>query len=516
MAPGSSGTRASPRLILLLLILLAFGLRLYHLDYQSLWRDEMDAILFARQELCQLLPLFVKPGHNGPLYYVLLHGWLRLVGDSEFSLRFLSLLCGILAVPLIYLVGHRWIGDRASLVAALLAATSPYLIWYGQEGKMYALLLLLSLASTYVYQTALRRNHLRLWAFYVLLVTISLYVHLLSVLILPFHFLLFFVTWPRYRGAWKAWMGTFVVLTLPYLPLLRWEVVLLRRPFTTGHQFYALYEILAILLSALSLNAAHGRNLWSIALFVFLLLSGLLLTVRSREAVNRTTGDQPESAGRERLILALYLFIPILGIFLISLGMPIFTDRYLITIVPAFLLLLARGVGALRATSASLAMACLGLVLVSNLYVVSLQGHTPIKSDFRFVAQYVDDSGGADLILFLIPQVRSVFDYYYEDPFDWADAPFTNRGMERAEVNEYMDEVTHGDQEVWLIVSEAELWDSRGLVQEWFRIHGTLLERRSFARVDAYLYGVDGGARGRREVYAASAGRSWNGFGGPG
>ena len=515
MAPGSSGVGRGPRLILLLVVLLAFGLRIYHLDYQSLWRDEMDAILFARQDPGQILPLFVKPGHNGPLYYVALHGWIRLVGDSEFSVRFLSLLCGVLAVPIMYLVGRRWLGDRPSLIAAVLAATSPYLIWYGQEGKMYAVFLLLSLGSTYVYVVALERNRLYLWASYVFLVAISLYVHLLSVLILPFQFLLFFVTWPRFRRAWKAWVLAFAVLTLPYLPLLRWEVVLFMRPFATGHQVYALHEMLAILLSAFSLNAAQGQNLLSMALFVFLLLAGLLLTRRSRDAVAQTARDQPESAGRGRIILAVYLFVPILSIFAISLGMPIFTDRYLITVVPAFLLLLGRGVGALRDRSAMLGMACLALVLVSNMYVVALQAHTAIKSDFRSVARYVDEVGRGDLLVFLIPQVRPVFEYYYERPFDWADAPFTNRGMESGDVSAYMEEITHGHKAVWLIVSEAELWDSRGLVQEWFRVRGTLLERRSFARVDAYLYGVGEGARARSLVDAASSSGSWSGFGGP-
>jgi len=106
MKPGWSGSIDVRRPILLSLILLAFGLRLYHLDYQSLWRDEMDAILFARGSLGGLVPLFVTPGHNGPLYYVLLHFWIRLVGDSEFAVRFLSLVCGVLAVPVVYLLGR--------------------------------------------------------------------------------------------------------------------------------------------------------------------------------------------------------------------------------------------------------------------------------------------------------------------------------------------------------------------------------------------------------------------------
>jgi len=60
-----------------------------------------------------------------------------------------------------------------------------------------------------------------------------------------------------------------------------------------------------------------------------------------------------------------------------------------------------------------------------------------------------------------------------------------------------MQTLTEGREEIWLIVSEAELWDARGLAQDWLASHGTLLERRSFARVDAYLYSLHNEEAGR-------------------
>lgn len=492
-------TRASAladatRLILVLLVLLAFALRLYQLDYQSLWRDEVDAILFARRDLSGLLPLFVRAGHNGPLYYLILHFWTRLVGDTEFSVRFLSLICGVLAVPLMFRLGRRWVGWTGSLVATLLCATSPYLIWYAQEGKMYALLFLSSLVSTYIYLLALERNRIYLWVSYLVLMAASMYVHLLAVLVVPFHFLLFFVTWPRYRLALKSWLATFVILALPYVPLARWEVPLLLSPFTTGHQFYGLHEILTILLFTFSLNLAPYRGLLPIALFVFLLLAGILLYRRANGGLRPFSLRTLLRSRQESTSLSLYLFVPIGSLFLVSLGMPIFTDRYLITVVPAYLLLLSCGVVGIRQKSAALAAACLALVLVSNLYVVFLQGHTRIKSDFRSVAEYVKEDGRGDLMMFLIPPGRRVFGYYYEGRLRWAEPPYTNSGMGTDEVALAMEEATAGHDEVWLVVSEGELWDSRGLVKGWLEGHGVLLDRRSFARVETYLYSLESGA----------------------
>lgn len=476
------------RSILLLLVVLAFGLRLYHLDYQSLWRDEVDALLFARRELSGLLPLFVTPGHNGPLYYLVLHFWVRLTGETESSLRFFSLFCGVLAVPLIYRLGRRWLGDKWSLAAALLCATSPYLIWYSQEGKMYAFLLLLSMLSTHVYLLALERDRIYLWFCYLATVAVSMYVHLLAVLIVPFHLLLFLVAWPRYRPALKSWLATLAVLVLPWLPLARWAVPLLASPFTTGHQFYSLPDILSVLLFGFSLNSAPYGGLVPITLFVFLLLAGIILYRRGNGGAASRSLRTLLRSRQESITLSLYLSVPIVCLYLVSLGMPIFTDRYLITVLPAYLLLLSCGLAAVKQRSTRLAGLCLAGVLASNLYMVTLQGHTRIKSDFRSAAAFVKTDGRGDLIVFLIPHGRPVFEYYYGERFVGVDAPYTNQGMTAGEVARAMREATAGYKEVWLVVSEAELWDSRDLVQRWFEGNGTLLAQSSFARVDVYLY----------------------------
>jgi mannosyltransferase len=493
------------RTILLLLVFLGFALRLYHLDYQSLWRDEVDAIFFAQRPWSALLPLLVTPGHNGALYYAILHVWIRLAGDTEFSVRFLSLLCGVAAVPLLFRLARQWLGRGGSLAAALLCATSPYAIWYAQEAKMYALLFLLSVVSTYLYLLALERNRPHLWASYLVTVAASMYVHLLAVLIIPVHMLLFVFAWPRYRGALKSWLATVAVVVLPWLPLARWEVPLLASPFTTGHQFYSLLDMLTVLLFAFSLDSAPYRSIIPIALFVFLLLAGIVLYMRQSGRGPSRSFRAFMGSRHESIALSLYLFLPIAGLYLISLGMPIFTDRYLITALPAFLLLLGCGVVAVRQRSVGLAAGCLAAVLASNLYMVSLQGHMRIKSDFRAAAAFVEEEGQGDVVMFLIPQVRPVFEYYYHRQVSWVDAPYTNRGMTADEVARVMEEAVATRREVWLVVSESELWDSRGLVEEWFEGHGELLTQRSFARVQVYLYrltgDVDGGG-GSSEVHA--------------
>ena len=106
--------------------------------------------------------MFRQPGQNGPLFFIALRPWLAAAGHSELALRFPSVLAGALSIPLLYVLVARLAGRRVALVAALLMATAPYGVWYGQEAKMYALLTVLVpatlLAITQIAQATTRRS----------------------------------------------------------------------------------------------------------------------------------------------------------------------------------------------------------------------------------------------------------------------------------------------------------------------------------------------------------------------
>ena len=82
-----------------------------------------------------------------PLYYALAWLWTQLTGTGEFGLRSLSALAGVATVPVAYLIGVELRGRRAGLVAAALVAVNPMLLWYSQEARAYALLVLLCALS---------------------------------------------------------------------------------------------------------------------------------------------------------------------------------------------------------------------------------------------------------------------------------------------------------------------------------------------------------------------------------
>ena len=134
------------RFTLLAILLLASFLRFYCLDAQSFWNDEGNSARIAERTLDLILEGAEGDIHP-PGYYLLLHYWRALFGQSEFALRSLSAVAGLALVVFTYLLGHHLFGQATGLMAALLGAISPFAIYYSQEARMYAPLAALSAAA---------------------------------------------------------------------------------------------------------------------------------------------------------------------------------------------------------------------------------------------------------------------------------------------------------------------------------------------------------------------------------
>ncbi len=124
--------------------LVGVGLLLRFVAPSALWLDEALSVNLAR------LPLHQIPGalrHDGapPLYYVLLHFWMQLFGDSNFAARSLSGVISAATLPLAWIAGTRLGGRRMAWAALLLLASSPFAINYATAARMYSLMILWSL-----------------------------------------------------------------------------------------------------------------------------------------------------------------------------------------------------------------------------------------------------------------------------------------------------------------------------------------------------------------------------------
>lgn len=124
------------------LTLISALLRVWALNFHY-WVDEAISIGIASHPLSQL-PQLLRHDGSPPLYYLLLHFWIQAFGNGEVATHLLSLLFALLAVPAAYWAGSA-IERRVGLLSSLLIAGVPFLTYYAQETRMYALMALLSL-----------------------------------------------------------------------------------------------------------------------------------------------------------------------------------------------------------------------------------------------------------------------------------------------------------------------------------------------------------------------------------
>lgn len=465
------------KITILFVMLIAFGVRVGGLTAQSMWRDEVDAIRFAQAPPKTLLGYFTQPGWNGPLFYVLLRPWLTVVGHNDFGTRFFSLFFGVLSVALVYRLGRRWFSPEIGGLAALWMAFSPYMVWYSQELKMYALLCALVPAWVGCFDRALERGGLLRWTAAVLLGWMTMGTHVLAALMLPV--LLIFAL--RSSKQSQAGLLALAVMALPGVIALPWVAPMLIKGQDIGHRFTPLNAMIWIMLQAFSRGVTVVGGLWPMGAAILGLLAGTVLWTRN--------GSTAAEEKWRVVSLWIWLLLPVLVLYLITLRVPLFVDRYLIWIGPAFYLLIARGVTRLWTRSRWMTAALIMAVNVFFALGLWVQTDTPIKSDFRAAAAFVREYRQPDeLIMFHISYVRYTFEHYYGPAVPSADGIPTDDRTQEMHVDWQMRARTAGYPVVWLVLSEPEMWDRRGMTVEWFAKHAHVIRRADFARVSVIEY----------------------------
>jgi mannosyltransferase len=467
---------ALTRTMVLPILLLAMGLRFHDLAGQSLWSDEGNSIVLARAALSEIVTRTALDIHP-PLYYWLLHGWIRIAGDSEVAVRSLSSFASVLLVAVTYRLGRRLLGRQGGLIAAFAMAMSPFQVHYAQETRMYALLALLGgvtiwaaveLATRCTGQAIQRhRNNLGWVALYVLAAAMGLYTHYAFPVILVTTTLAgAFFLWRRPRGdpggvarrtaIWVMCQLVPIALYLPWMPaawrqLGSWPV-----PVRTEAG-----QVLTTIWHTLTMGPGGGHNssMW-LAVFAFLGLVGFLRLVRR--------GSMPGTA-----LVALYMGLPI------ALTAVLFKPAYLKFLLvagPAWCLLEAAALTAPRGTGARIRMLaalvpCLGCSLLAAAAWSPLSAYytdpTVARDDYRGLARYLEAVGGPhDSILLDAPGQQEVFGYYYHGDAEVYPLPRSRPLDGQATILELESILAHSHA-VYAIYWATEESDPSGLIESW-------------------------------------------------
>ena len=393
----------------------AFALRLIALGQRPIWYDEAFAVLYAEKPFATMLHGTVTQVGGAaadvhPLFfYTILHGWMEAVGQSPIAVRMLPVLLGTATVAMIYLLARRLFNGRVGLVAAAIAAVSPFQIYYSQEARMYALLGFAATAMAYFFVRAWTDNRRLDWLAFGFFGAMTLYAHNLGVMFVAGLDLWIAWVWLTQR-AWRWHRLRAVLLShllmiglfAPWLAIVPSQLGKIQQAYWVEQPgITQLVQTLLVFHFAYDNEALPG---WLLPLA--LLASVLVLTMVLFELLRQRRNLQAdlEQAGwprNQRLwFLALLAFVPILLTFVASQIRPVYIIRALLPSSLAYYVLAA---GVLAARSVPKAIKW-GLLVPSVLIIaVSLANHYTYaqfpRPPFDRAAAYLRDQYGPDSVI---------------------------------------------------------------------------------------------------------------------
>lgn len=399
----------------LALILVAVGLRFFNLGSESLWNDELSS--WTRSDvgtLGQLIDIAKQDVHP-PGYPIFLYFWIKLFGDSEFALRLPSAIAGVWAVAFIFALGRNTYTPRVAALATGLLAVSWTPLYYAQEGRVYSMLMLASIATSYywvkVYLVPHNRCHapprgevvlLSIWS------VVTVYLHYFGVLLVALQLLggLILATRSKPLLLTVLFNGFVVVLFFaPWVPSLvshgGREMSHLSAP-ALGSAIVDILKFAFSPVGPLSLLPA----------FALLAFPALVALRKTPEPVSMTA----DLALRRDIVLVLWVVLPLVFALVIShFVSPVWKDRNLIIVVPPLYLLVAASISSIpkRWISNTLAILCVIFAFFGTVIEEDYYGKTK-KTQFREAVEFVCAQYEGEAVLFFAWNPRYL-GYYADD-----------------------------------------------------------------------------------------------------
>lgn len=383
-------------LIIISIIILSFLFRVYDLGSESVWYDEGYSVYHAEKPILEAINILDQDRYP---YYILydaiLHFWIKLFGDSEFSIRFPSVIFGILSIYVIYKLGELIFGTNVGLLASFILSITLYHIRYSQEARSYSLLVLLVLLSNYYLVKILENTERKYIIGYIISSIMMIFAHGYGFFYIIFQNVYYFLQKKRDLKLWAIVQGiifsTFVLWIPFFLRKIKLNDNILKPPtvdsiFNTFKIYVGSEQILYIYMAIIIIGISIGL-------------------------INRYDN---KNVGRY-LFVILWLVIPFIISYTISYTIePIYHNRYLMASFPALVLLFSKGLSNFK--KIPIILSVLLIVLLLQIPLIEGYYHDIKKDQWRETTYYIKNATADNDMILLYPNFTKIpFGYYYKD-----------------------------------------------------------------------------------------------------
>lgn len=402
-----------------------------------------------------------------PFYFYIMHYWIGWFGNSEWALRFPSAFFGALTAVLLFMLGRELFNPFVGLISALFLSFAPEQIYFSQQARMYPLLVLLLVSSTYVIiLIGKRATDKRLYLAYAVLSTAGLYTHYEYVFCLAGQVAYIWLVSGQGRRHWRYWLATHAAIGAAFLP---WVVISLAQKKTSPEIIawvsgslpanIVLTEFITKTARLISVSELPFGWVSVLVTFILLIMGGIALA--------------PER--NKLLLLCLWIACPVLGVVLMDnlLGTrAISITRYWLVVAPPLYLLIAVGLNRVKQRPLQFAIVAILTGFLIAAAVLTARGELRAKPDrHKELAEFVDhqlaNSSGQIVLTEGLNSLPLVLAYYGENQMNILRAKWLSDQLEQRSFRE----ITNGSPAILLLVS-GQSQASELLKQNGFYLDG--------------------------------------------
>ncbi len=480
------------------IVLIAFFLRCYRLADKNVWWDEGWSVWLSQKDLAWIAFRTAMDEHP-PLHYWFLHFWNFIAGTDAFAGRFISVAFGVLTIALIYRIGKRVGGAGVGILAALFLAVARFHIWWSQDIKNYTpSIFLVFVAVWFALQIldhrinstsnksenrlkpiAADRRRIYPMAGYALFAALAMWTHYLAALVLLalnlYALYVFATTWRQEIDNRKSKIGNWIVANLLAAALFApWLYLYLQNAAAwTAAPSFDFVLFLKLVATVLPLGVTTNIDNYAgvtIALTTLIVLGCIPQKAEGRRQKAEDTKYLVPTA--HCLLPTLIVALPPLLVYALSLTpvsffAPKIQARYLLILLPAYVILLALGIKFLSRLSRGFAVFAFLFLCAANIFVLNdYYAERRLTDEYTTLANTINAfARQGDVVLLNTDQEWPTFLYYLRYPLDWFGAP-NGKAMTDADADVLVRRALNRSRAVWLVaIPDALATDPQKLLE---------------------------------------------------
>jgi mannosyltransferase len=380
--------------ILAIILLIAFILRIYHIDFQSVWLDEIHTLNEAnpQKSFTEVYESLLIAEPHPPLYFYVIHILFKIFGYTTFVARVFSALLGLAGVFSIYLLGKELYNKKVGIYAAILITINYFQIYYSQDARMYALLFLTTTLSFVYLIKFIKSPSFRSAIIFSIMSSIMIYSHFFAIFVLVSQYLilLYFIIKPFQVRRKQFFVYTFIsgiITVFLYLPT--YGLILKTTEMTSiwiqmpGLDVYTQF-----------FKDFFGQSELVIFFVVILVILYFIQLFRQKNTQNLSINPNKDKFVFSFFVLFIWLLVTLLlPLIRTYTSLPMLVNRYFISILPAIIIIIAIGLYNIKNEIVRYSILLIIVIAsITDIVIVKKYYDVPNKTQFREVSRFILDN----------------------------------------------------------------------------------------------------------------------------